>query len=289
MKRILAMVVVCIGLLSLASAGTSRAEEDEETKEMKRLEGVWASTPAKIGRDNVHVLVLQDSKMGWRSFQTKDGEPLVGHDKLYDIRLDPKASPKQITAIAGDGENQEMRRGIYELDGDTMKIAFSSGLNGERPKKIEGGNRQVIILTRDKTAKIPDLSKTDKRGKEISIEPRAKWIGQVRDTAVVKQCPDIPITTRAEYEKVWMALRGAEGMAEVDFAKEFVLVRSSTFATVTEIKLIVMEGEEKTSDFISLEEKAGEKAEGFTYAIGVFRRELVDVVDGRIVAKGHKK
>ena len=35
--------------------------------------------------------------------------------------------------------------------------------------------------------------------------------------------------------------------------------------------------------------KLDEKIEGLTYYIGVFRRELVDVVDGRIIAKGHKK
>jgi uncharacterized protein (TIGR03067 family) len=254
---------------------------------LKRLEGVWASTPAKKGRDRGHVLVFQGGRMGWRSFQTQDGEPVIGHAKLYEITLDPKESPKHLTATRGEGDDWETRRAIYAVDGDTLKIVFSSGLDGERPKKLDDENAQGITLTRDKKAKVPDLSKAGKRGKETPIEPAMKWLGQVRDASVAKQCPEKPITTGAEFEKVWKALRGADEVPKVDFKKEFVLVRTSTFANVTAIGLIVVEGEEEAS--ISVEANVGEKVEGFTYAICVFRRELVDVADGRTIAKGHKK
>ena len=76
--------------------------------------------------------------MLWRSFETRDGEPVIGHDELYEVRVDPKASPRQITATRGDGDRKDVRRGIYELDGDTLKAAFGSGLDGERPKAFEG-------------------------------------------------------------------------------------------------------------------------------------------------------
>jgi uncharacterized protein (TIGR03067 family) len=274
------------GAAAFPATGTSRAD-DETAKELKRLEGVWASTPAKKGRDRGHVLVFQGGKMGWQSFQTRDGKPVIGHAKLYEIQLDPKASPKQLTATWGEGNNRGTRRAIYELAGDTLKIAFSLGRDGERPRKFQDEDAEFITLTRDKQAKVPDLSKAGKRGKETPIEPTMKWFGHVRDASIAKQCPEKPITTRAEFEKVWKALRGADEVPKVDFAKEFVLVQTSTAAKLTAIGLLVVEGKEQVRG--SGAATYGEKIEGFTYAIGVFRRELVDVVNGRIVARGHKK
>jgi uncharacterized protein (TIGR03067 family) len=274
-------------MIGLVGPVSGRPDEDATAKELKRLEGVWASTPSKKGRDRGHVLVFQGGRMGWRSFQTRDGEPVIGHSKLYEIQIDPKASPRQLTATMGEGEDRETRRGIYELDGDTLKIALSSGLDGERPKTFEDRNAQVITLARDKKAKVPDLSKAGKRGKETPIEPTAKWLGRIGDASVAKQCPEKPITTRAEFEKLWKALRGSEAVPEVDFAKEFVLVGTSSVFEVTAIGLIVEEGEEEVSRSESV--KAGGKVEGLTYIIATFRRELVDVVDGRIVAKRQKK
>lgn len=284
-------VVLMVGLVifSLVKPTRSIAEDNSGAKELKQLEGVWVSTPAKKGRDRGHIIAFRDGKMSWRSFQTQDGEAIIGHDKLYDILLDSKMSPRHITATLDVGQGQETRRGIYELQGDMLKIAFSSDLDGKRPVKFEDEGAQIITLTRDKKVKVPDLSKGGKRGKETSIEPSAKWFGRVRDATVVKQLPEKPITTGAEFEKVWKALQREEEVPKVDFAKEFVLVRISTSAKMTAIGLIVSEGEEQVYESISVEAKAGEKIEGFTFAIGVFRRELVDVVDGRIVAKRVKQ
>src|SRR4051794_1802122 len=97
MNRTMAGAVVWLVMLGVAGSAAGRADEDETAKEGKRLEGVWASTPAKKGPDRGHVLYFRDGKLGWRSFRTQDGKPVIGHAKLYRIRLDPKASPKRIT------------------------------------------------------------------------------------------------------------------------------------------------------------------------------------------------
>jgi uncharacterized protein (TIGR03067 family) len=285
MKCFISAAVFCLGAIALTGSGTIRADDDT-AKELKRLEGVWASTPAKKGRDRGHVLVFQGGRMGWQSFQTRDGKPVIGHAKVYELQLDPKASPKQLTATWGEGDNRGTRRAIYEMTGETLKIAFSLGRDGERPMKLQDEDAEVITLTRDKQAKVPDLSKAGKRGKETPIEPTMKWFGQVRDASVTKQCPEKPITSGAEFEKVWKALRGRDEVPKVEFAKEFVLVRTSTAAKLTAIGLIVVEGKEQARGRLAA--TYGEKIEGFTYAIGVFRRELVDVVNGRIIARAKK-
>jgi uncharacterized protein (TIGR03067 family) len=280
MRRTIAGVVICVAVT------TSYAGEDEAAQELKRLEGVWASTPAKEGRDRGHVLVFQGGRMFWRSFQTQDGEPVIGHAKLYDIRVDPKASPKRFTATRGEGDDRETRRALYELDGDTLKVAFSSGLDGEWPKSFKDPIAPVITLKRNKDAKVPDLTKA---GKETRVEPRAAWFGQSRDAELAKQCPEKPITTRAEFERVWKVLRGKEEVPAVDFEKEFALVRTSTTTKVTKVELVVVEGADKVDELDTVTLSPDEKAEGFRYAIFVFRREHVDVVDGRIVPKAQKK
>lgn len=285
MNRIVAGAVVCLGVVGLVRPGAGR--DDEAAKELKRLEGVWASTPAKKGRDRVHYLAFQGGRMAWKSFQTMDGEPVIGHTKVYDITLDPKASPKQITARRVDED--EVRRGVYELDGDTLKIAFSSGLDGERPKKLDGEDAPVITLARDKKAKVPDLSKARKRGKLVEVAAKTLWTGSGRDPAVAKKCPEKPITTAADFETVWKALRGDEAVPKVDFAKEFVLVHTSAGVKVTKVGLYYFEGDDEAGLDTAFEATAGKKGEGFGYALGVFDRGVVDVVDGKFVVRPQKK
>ena len=282
MNHILIMVCVVAAL----GPAVGRAA-DPADQELKRLEGVWASAPARKGRDRGHIIVFQGGRMLWRSFETRDGEPVIGHDELYEVRVDPKASPRQITGTRGDGDRKDVRRGIYELDGDTLKTAFGSGLDGERPKAFEGA--RPITLTRDKHARVPDLSKAGEPGQETAVEPTAKWFGQIADKTVAEQCPEKPITTAAEFEKVWKALRGGEAVPKVDFAKQFAVVHTLTNGKLTGIKLSIVEGEEEVDGAITAEASAGKKFEGLGYGIAVFRRDLVDVVDGRIVRKGAKK
>ena len=115
MNHILVMVCVVVTV----GAGLGRAADPAE-QELKRLEGVWASPPVKKGRDRGHILVFQGGRTLWRSFETRDGESVIGHDELYEVRVDPKATPQHITATRGDGDRRDVRRGIYELDADTL-------------------------------------------------------------------------------------------------------------------------------------------------------------------------
>jgi uncharacterized protein (TIGR03067 family) len=75
--------------------------------------------------------------------QTIDGEGIAGTKKGYKVELNPTASPKEITLSRGDGDDREVRLGIYELNGDTLKLAIVG--SKDRPKKIEDG---ALILKR---------------------------------------------------------------------------------------------------------------------------------------------
>ena len=262
-------------------------EKEELAKELKRLEGVWFTTPAKQGRDRGNVLAFQGGRLYWNSFQTMDGEPVIGHTKLFDIKLNMNVTPHQITAtIVSKDEDKEIRFGIYEVNGDRMMLAFGHGDETKRPKKFDEEGINVFRLEKNKKAKVPNLERI---GKEIriSIEPTTKWTGTVGDAALAKQCPEKPITTPVEFEMVWKLLRGKEEIPKVDFTKEFIVVRRCTFATVTGFRITIVDDEVDTSESITSRE--GEKIEGFTYFIGRFSDDRVEVIDGKFVLKSKKK
>lgn len=139
---IAALVTVLVGVT--ASCG----EPDEKTaKELTLLEGIWAEdAPKGDGRRNA--VQFKDGKMGLRSTRYKDGEPLIGHSKVYEVKIDGSAKPKQITLTTGEKDVQETLLGIYVLEGDTLKIAF--GRENDRPKKIDDKDARLMILKKVK-------------------------------------------------------------------------------------------------------------------------------------------
>jgi RNA polymerase sigma factor (sigma-70 family) len=59
------------------------------------------------------------------------------------FKLDPTAKPK---AIDINITNKEDAVGIYELEGDTLKLCIVEAANNERPSEFAGKNRQVLIV-----------------------------------------------------------------------------------------------------------------------------------------------
>jgi uncharacterized protein (TIGR03067 family) len=120
---------------------------DAEAKELKRLEGVWAEEPPK-GDGRANALFFKGGKLGWRSTRYRGGEPLIGHSKVYDVRLVPSARPKEITLTRGEGDSKETRLGIYEVAGHTLKLVL--GDEKARPKKMDDNSALVLTLKRKK-------------------------------------------------------------------------------------------------------------------------------------------
>jgi uncharacterized protein (TIGR03067 family) len=72
-------------------------------------------------------------------------------DPQYKVTLDPTASPKRITWIGLKSGKVEWE-GLYELDGDNLKVAYSPA--PKVPTGFEPGQAQTVIQqTRDTSAK----------------------------------------------------------------------------------------------------------------------------------------
>lgn len=113
----------------------------------------------------------------WKVIDMKSGGPrpqekmvfYFAKDKVYigtaeqievegDFTIDPTATPKQMTVKSS--VQKQALVGIYELDGDKLKMAFTEKPGAARPKDFDGGADSVAFtLERDAKLKTPDPAK----------------------------------------------------------------------------------------------------------------------------------
>ncbi len=137
-----AVLAVVVGLLVAADNA-----KDDAKKEIKKFEGSWrleslendgAKTPdEELKRMK---LTIEGEKY---TLKTEDATVSAGT-----IKVDGAKKPKTINIMAtdGDGSGQEML-GIYELDGDKMKVCYGRP-NEERPSKLaaEAGSGRILVV-----------------------------------------------------------------------------------------------------------------------------------------------
>lgn len=138
------------------AAGDRMALTPQE--EMKRFEGIWAITSVAEGG---HLLSPEEATRNANGIGrvTFRGNQMTLNFRANNARsavtfrfwVDPARSPGSIAIIPppqrpdDDEENVPIYLGIYELTGDTLKLAFGV----DRPEKIEpgtGDDRMMLVL-----------------------------------------------------------------------------------------------------------------------------------------------
>lgn len=138
---------------------TPRPLDPESQEEMRRLEGTWLlvsaidqGTALPPERLKGSQMMIQASRLSL-TVPGKDGKPALVTGVL---RVDARSRPKrwderERTAAQQRFLPDEKRDGIYELNGDELRIAFpvaGIGLPVVRPDSFEAGPRSgVIVLT----------------------------------------------------------------------------------------------------------------------------------------------
>ena len=128
------VTIVAAGMLLAADP----AKDDEIKKEQEKLKGTW--------------IMISSEKSGKPHDDTKNAKFIFAGDKLTiklgeedkgasGFVLDPSKNPKWITGRIG--------RGIYELDGDKLKICSAEERPGEFVSK-PGSNVYLYVLKREK-------------------------------------------------------------------------------------------------------------------------------------------
>ena len=135
-------VALAFGLL-LAPA---RAEDKPAKGDKEKLQGTWAVVSGERNGKPIPEETVKNAKLVFAA----DKMTIHNKDRKTEgtFKLSPDKKPKQID-VDMDGR---LAKGIYQLDGDTLKIAHGD-TGGPRPKEFsakEGSGVTVVVLKRQK-------------------------------------------------------------------------------------------------------------------------------------------
>ena len=133
-------VLVACGL---AVAAPVPKEKDKPKKDGDAIQAVW-----RLETMEVNGMTLEAGAEMMR-FAFADGKlklTLLGKPKEQDAtyKLDPTAAPKTIDIDEGKGRTS---LGIYDLDGDTLRICLAEGKAPVRPTEFKGAGKAVCVFT----------------------------------------------------------------------------------------------------------------------------------------------
>jgi uncharacterized protein (TIGR03067 family) len=141
--RILTAVAVVLALT--AAVALAQKKEDKDA-----ILGTWNFASGENNGEPAND-EIKTMKMTF----TGDGVTLVVKDVPREgkYKLDPSKKPKEVTMTTTEGEKTTEHRGIYELEGDTLKMCFPTGANTDLPKEFSGKKdtkQMLLVLKRAK-------------------------------------------------------------------------------------------------------------------------------------------
>ena len=128
-----------IRLKNLSGGGDAVAEE------IKKMQGIWNVTAIEANGD-----ALPSEDVTNITVTIKDSTYEVKLNEGTDhgtISIDPSTNPKQMDVHAKSGEDEgRTLRGIYELNGDSMRVIYARG--GQRPATFDtSGDAGLLMIT----------------------------------------------------------------------------------------------------------------------------------------------
>jgi uncharacterized protein (TIGR03067 family) len=149
-RRLLALAALAVAATAVAAADEKADEKDDANKkDLKALQGTWKVEKAVRGGEEAPAGEIEKGKFVFEGnkFIIDEGRP---KKETATFTLDATQKPKAIDLTFG--MVKEAVLGIYEVDGDTLKICFG-GPGKDRPKKMEsekGSGLLLVVLKRQK-------------------------------------------------------------------------------------------------------------------------------------------
>jgi uncharacterized protein (TIGR03067 family) len=147
MKRF-ALAVMALGGLTLAAA----SQTADAKKELGKLQGTWNVVALEANGQKAPAELIKNAKLVFK------GDTYTFHsgDQVIEgmVSLDLTKTPKQIDAkqLSGPGKGKT-RKGIYQLEGDDLKLCLGQAGGDVRPKTFataEGEPARLYVLKRAK-------------------------------------------------------------------------------------------------------------------------------------------
>jgi uncharacterized protein (TIGR03067 family) len=142
MKRQLAVLVLAVSALAADKPA------DDAKKALKELQGTWKVEQAKLGgiAGDKEVIEKMTVEIRDNKITIKDGI----RDEVAEMKLDPGQKPAWLDFTPV--KEKSTFKGIYELDGDTLKLCWTKE-GKDRPTAFEskeGTDSVLFVLKRQK-------------------------------------------------------------------------------------------------------------------------------------------
>lgn len=147
-------------------------EADKPKTDKERFQGTWQCVSVSGGGETIKVEDFgQNGLPGTVKF---DGDKLLSRDFNSDgkvvetkgsFKLDPSRKPKEIDLIYDPEAKVKSARGIYELEGDSLRLCFPGSPDKDRPTKLESKKgERYMLMTYKRVAKIDaDMIELEKK------------------------------------------------------------------------------------------------------------------------------
>jgi len=137
----LTVIAVTLFACTTCPGAVDDPKEEVVKKELKKFEGMWALTSAERNGEKAPAEAIKDFRLvikGNKLAIRVGGPPLKGT-----LTVDPSKKPRAYDATIAVDDRKRTSVGIYEFDGDTLKICFTDK-GAERPKEFstKGGTEE---------------------------------------------------------------------------------------------------------------------------------------------------
>jgi uncharacterized protein (TIGR03067 family) len=123
-------------------------KDDAVKKDLQKLQGNWTVISIEVNGNKIPEDKIGDPKAVFK------GDQYSIHDFRLTITIDPTKKPKTINMDGKDGNGKPLTMiGIYEVEGDTLKICFAKPGEKERPSTFETKPKSGQSLIRYNRAK----------------------------------------------------------------------------------------------------------------------------------------
>jgi uncharacterized protein (TIGR03067 family) len=145
--------LLCILALTASGGPAARADDRADAeKELKKFQGTWAFESIEAGGKALPAAGLQGVTVTFdgEKYAVKKGNEVV---EAATLKLDPSNSPKAFDVNVTEGPNKgAVMVGIYEIDGDTLKVCFDPE-GKKRPTEFKTGTGSQTLVVHKRVKK----------------------------------------------------------------------------------------------------------------------------------------
>jgi uncharacterized protein (TIGR03067 family) len=135
---------VCLVILAASLVMADGPQKEQAKTDLERIRGTWSIVAMEADGEQAPAEIVATLKLVFKDDRLtfRPGEPGFTN---YTFRLDSKAKPPNFDMTHADGNHKgETQKGIYALEGDSLKIC----LGEKRPSEFtaKAGSGQVMYV-----------------------------------------------------------------------------------------------------------------------------------------------